>query len=312
MGLARLAALSVFVFPALVACNEDNTLGLADSSRPRFSATMNGGNVRPFPVTTTTTATAEMSVREPDLGEVGRQLTFGIVATNLTSASSAHIHLGGAAIGIGPILATLYTNPTDTALTSPTLVTGSIPESAFAGVSLDSLVALMNIGAAYIDIHADGYPLGVVRGQITKQGEEPPLDLFAASSLTGDKVRPDPVETTATGSATFQLFSGPTINFQVNVAGLTGATAAHIHTAVPDSAGPVAVTLFTGSGDGGPLTGTLVSGSFVGSIIELPGVSMDSLLVLMRSGRTYVDVHTDLNPDGEIRAQIEPVTTLPK
>jgi hypothetical protein len=28
MGLARFAALSVFVFPALVACNEDNTLGL--------------------------------------------------------------------------------------------------------------------------------------------------------------------------------------------------------------------------------------------------------------------------------------------
>jgi hypothetical protein len=31
----------------------------------------------------------------------------------------------------------------------------------------------------------------------------------------------------------------------------------------------------------------------------------------MRLGRTYVDVHTELNKDGEIRAQIEPVTTLP-
>ena len=273
---------------------------------------MEGGNVRPFPVVTTTTAMAELSVRAPELGEVGRQLTYVIVANNLTSATSAHIHLGGAAIGIGPILVTLYTNPTDTTLTSPTLVSGTIPESAFSGFGLDSLVALMNVGAAYMDIHADGYPLGIVRGQISKKGEEPPLDLFAASSLTGGNVRPDPVETTATGSATFQLLTGPTIKFQVNVAGLTGATEAHIHTAVPDSAGPVAVTLFTGTAGTSPFTGTLASGSFAESVIELPGVSMDSLLVLMRSGRTYVDVHTDANPDGEIRAQVLPVTTLPK
>jgi hypothetical protein len=38
---------------------------------------------------------------------------------------------------------------------------------------------------------------------------------------------------------------------------------------------------------------------------------MDSLLTLMRRGRTYVNVHTEANPNGEIRAQIDPVTTLP-
>jgi len=31
----------------------------------------------------------------------------------------------------------------------------------------------------------------------------------------------------------------------------------------------------------------------------------------MRLGRTYVNVHTQLNPGGEIRAQIQPVSTLP-
>jgi len=311
MGLARFAALSVFVFPALVACNEDNTLGLGDSSRQRFAATMTGFQVRPIPVITTTTAIAQISIRQPDVGEVGRQLTYAIVGTNLTSAISAHIHLGGAAIGSGPILLTLYTNPTDSVLTDPTLVTGLIPEGALS-FSLDSLAALMSTGAAYVDIHATGNLAGLVRGQLAAKGEAPPLDRFDAPALSGANERPNPVETTATGAATFELLSDSTIRFTVNVTGITGATMAHIHTAVADSAGPIAVTLFTSSVPTGPITGTLASGTFNASKIELPGVSMDSLLVLMRTARAYVNVHTNANPDGEIRAQIEPVTTLPK
>lgn len=311
MGLARFAALSAFVLPALVACNEDNTLGLGDSSRQRFTAVMTGFQVRPVPVATATTAIAQISIRQPDVGEVGRQLTYAIVGTNLTSAISAHIHLGGAAIGSGPILVTLYTNPTDSVLTDPTLVTGLIPEGAL-GFSLDSLASLMSAGAAYVDIHAIGNLAGLVRGQLARQGEEPPLDRFDALSLTGANERPNPVETTANGSATFELLSDSTVRFNVNVTGITGATMAHIHTAVADSAGPIAVTLFTASVPTGPITGSLASGTFDESKIELPGVSMDSLLVLMRTGRTYVNVHTEDNPNGEIRAQIEPVTTLPK
>ena len=38
MGLVRFAALVAFVCPLLVACNEDNTFGLGDSSRQRFTA----------------------------------------------------------------------------------------------------------------------------------------------------------------------------------------------------------------------------------------------------------------------------------
>jgi hypothetical protein len=311
MGLARFAALSVFVVPTLVACNEDNTLGLSDSSRQRFTAVMTGFQVRPVPVVTAATAIAQLSIRQPDLGEVGRQLTYAITTTNVTSAIAAHIHLGGAAIGSGPIIATLYTNPTDSVLTNPTLVAGLIPEGAL-GFSLDSLAKLMSNGSAYVDIHAAGYLAGLVRGQLAAKGEQPPLDRFDAPSLTGANERPNPVETTATGSATFELLSDSTIRFNVNVTGITGVMMAHIHTAVADSAGPIAVTLFTTSTPTGPLTGSLASGTFDESKIELPGVALDSLLVLMRTGRAYVNVHTEANPNGEIRAQIEPVTTLPK
>ena len=86
---------------------------------------------------------------------------------------------------------------------------------------------------------------------------------------------------------------------------------AHIHTGVADSAGPIVVPLFNATTPTGPLTGTLASGSFSSTNIQIPGISLDSLLTLMRAGRTYVNVQTQANPNGEIRAQIEPVTVLP-
>ena len=312
MGLIRPVALIALVCPVLAACNEDNTLGLSDSSREKFSASLSGANIRPVPVATTASATAQMDVRPPGIGETQRQFTYAIVTTNITSATSAHIHLGGASVSAGPILATLYTNPSDTVLTSATLVTGRIPESGFSGISLDSLMVLMTVGAAYVDIHAPGNPLGLVRGQVTKEGAQPPGELFAAPTLTGAKERPTPVVSSGTGSATFELLTDGSIRFKVNVAGLTGATMAHIHTGVADSAGPIAVTLFTATTPTGPFNGTLASGTFKESNIQLSGVSFDSLLTLMRLGRTYVNVHTQAKPNGEIRDQIQPVSVLPK
>jgi hypothetical protein len=178
-------------------------------------------------------------------------------------------------------------------------------------VSLDSLVTLMKNGAAYVDVHSTARPSGLVRGQLTRTGQQAAGDVFAATGLSGAKERPTPVISTATGSATFELLSGGTIRYKLDVAGLTGARMAHIHTGVADSAGPIAVTLFNSATPTGSLTGTLASGTFTSTNITLAGVSFDSLLTLMRLGRTYVNVHTETNPGGEIRAQIDPVSALP-
>jgi hypothetical protein len=311
MHLRRLAGLALVVLPLVAACNEDNELGLGVRAENRFSATLSGANVRPSPVVTTATASAELNVRDPDVGQGSQRLAYAVTGFSLTSATAVHIHLGGAAVANGQVLATLFTNPTDTAITDAVLVTGSIGEDALVGVSFDSLKTLMQNGAAYIDVHSNTRPLGLIRGQIGRTGQEIPGDMFAAPSMTGAKERPTPVVSAATGSSTFELLPDRSVRFKVTVAGLTGATMAHIHTGVADSAGPIAVTLFNSSTPTGLLTGTLASGTFVTTDITLPGIDLDSLLVLMRRGRTYVNVHTTLRPAGEIRGQIDPVSTLP-
>lgn len=312
MGSTRFVTIGVLIVPFVLACNEGNTLGLGNSGVDRYSAALSGANVRPSPVTTTATATADVSIRAAELGSSTRTLAFTLTATNLASATAAHIHRGGAAVANGPILITLFTNPSDTALTAAQIASGSLSESAIGGgVSLDSLATLMSVGAAYVDVHTTANPTGLIRGQLTRNGQQPPGDVFAAPLLTGAKERPTPVPSTATGSATFQLLSGGTVKYSLSVAGLTGAMMAHIHTGVADSAGPIAVTLFNTTTPTGPLTGTLASGTFTSANILLPGIGLDSLLKLMRLGRTYVNVHTELNPLGEIRAQIEPVSVLP-
>lgn len=113
------------------------------------------------------------------------------------------------------------------------------------------------------------------------------------------------VQTSATGSATFEL-DGGVVTYSIDVANITGATAAHIHG--PAAAGVnagVIVGLFGGPTTGA-LTGELVSGTFTAANISATNVSMDSLLVLMRNGQSYVNVHTTANPGGEIRGQVTP------
>ena len=309
MHFKRLSRLALVVVPFVAACNEDNEFGLGVSPDKRFSATLSGANVRPIPVATAGAASASITIRDPEIGQGNRTVGF-VVTSTLASVSAVHIHLGGPSVANGQLLATLYTNSGDTTIKSTQLATGAISDNGLA-VSMDSLITLMQTGAAYIDIHSTANPGGVLRGQIGKTGADPVTEKYVAPLLNGAKERPTPVTTTATGAATFVIQSAGTIQFTLSVAGITGVTMAHIHTAVADSAGPIVVPLFNSATPTGAFTGTLASGTLDASSITLPGVSMDSLLSLMRRGRTYVNVHTVVNPQGAIRAQIDPTTTLP-
>ncbi|HUE95814.1 MAG TPA: CHRD domain-containing protein [Longimicrobiaceae bacterium] len=125
------------------------------------------------------------------------------------------------------------------------------------------------------------------------------VERFSAT-LTGASEVPA-VTTSATGSAAFTL-AGGLLLFRLDVANISNVTAAHIHG--PAGAGTnaaVRVDLYIPP-SGTPFRGT---GTLAQGVAPAPRViSLDSVMVLMRNGNAYVNVHTTANPGGEIRGQV--------
>lgn len=121
--------------------------------------------------------------------------------------------------------------------------------------------------------------------------------LSAANSIPAVKVA-----SSATGQLTGTYDTSTNLlTYTVNFSGLTGpATMAHIHYGDAKHAGGVAIPLTVPSATSGTITGKipLVMTSASGST---PAASQpDSLL----KGKMYVNIHTDNNPAGEIRANM--------
>lgn len=137
-------------------------------------------------------------------------------------------------------------------------------------------------------------------------------DRFTATLSAANEVPAD--SSTATGTATFSY--APDVGslfYRLDVAGIDSVFAAHIHApAAADTNAGVVVTLFNGTTKLG-FTGTLAQG-VAGQFGAPAGMTIDSLLVLMRNGHAYVNVHTrgtvnatthsGGHPAGEIRGQV--------
>jgi hypothetical protein len=122
---------------------------------------------------------------------------------------------------------------------------------------------------------------------------------------------------TATGTATL-LTVGGVLVYSVSVSNLSNAFVAHIHGPAPAGQNASVILNLCGTGTPAPScgTGTNFSGILAfGLATPIPPVSVDSLLVLLRSGQAYVNVHTTDGvapggtgpgdfPGGEIRGQI--------
>src|SRR5574341_191645 len=106
---------------------------------------------------------------------------------------------------------------------------------------------------------------------------------------------PTLVTTTATGHAVVTVL-GNLVSWKVDVdTAIDSVTAGHIHRWAADSvAGNVRVNFNLTLG-GPDFSGTLTTGS---------ATVADSILTIMREGRAYVNIHTQLNPGGEIRGTL--------
>ena len=115
------------------------------------------------------------------------------------------------------------------------------------------------------------------------------------------------VETMAKGDVTFTLMKdSKTLSYYVTVSDIENVTAAHIHLGKKGENGPP-VALISNEKKAGKFSGTLAEGTITEKELmgSLMGKSVKDLVKEIKKGNTYLNVHTDKYPNGEIRGQIK-------
>ena len=136
--------------------------------------------------------------------------------------------------------------------------------------------------------------------------------------LTGYEETPLALSTTGSGQVRLQISDRhDRITFQLSYRNLEGTvTQAHIHFGAPAQTGGISAFLCTNLGNGpagtqecpaapATVTGTIEAGDVIGPAGQGIGAGeFDELVDAMRAGATYVNVHSEAFPVGEIRGQL--------
>jgi len=206
----------------------------------------------------------------------GTALNWQLSFSNLTGpGTAAHIHIGAPGTP-GPVVVPLCTPCTSGA-------TGT------ANINATVLAAIQN-GTAYVNVHTKTNPAGEIRGQVS-------LRANANAALRASQERPKPKGKVRRARGTFTATvtksgSSAVVSWRLTFSRLTGkAIAAHIHSGRRGVAGPVIV----------PLCAPCRSGMRGKATVNA------SVLSALESGRAYVNVHTRKNAAGEIRGQLPAV-----
>lgn len=133
-----------------------------------------------------------------------------------------------------------------------------------------------------------------------------------------------PVNTSATGTANITVSpDGKSLHYVLAVHNMTGVMGAHIHVGTATQDGPVLIGLFNPKMSGPPsgkVNGMLAQGTITSADIKgnttkpvLPHAGMTAqsvpdLVTLFNSSSAYVNVHTQMHQNGEIRGQIGPMS----
>ncbi|MFN8535683.1 MAG: CHRD domain-containing protein [Dehalococcoidia bacterium] len=186
------------------------------------------------------------------------------LSSTITNTTVAHIHLGKFGEN-GPPIITLAS-------------TGGFTEVHGLAAITPEIAAALFFRGLYVNVHSATYPGGEIRGQLVGMFE-------FGTRMTGALEAP-PNAQSSTGN--FRMWLWPDLSRldYVMTHTVAGATAAHIHRALPGVKGPVVVPLDSGSSVSGTATIT-------------PGGLYDLL-----AGNWYVNVHSPGFPDGEVRGQL--------
>ena len=128
-----------------------------------YTATMTGAGEVPA---TTSTATGTCTFT---LSADGNTMHFVLKVNNMYNITASHIHLGAAGQN-GPVIVPLYLGPAKTGLFTGTLAEGDITASSLVGdlvgKTMGDLVADINNGMCYVNVHSTANPGGEIRGMI--------------------------------------------------------------------------------------------------------------------------------------------------
>ncbi len=205
----------------------------------------------------------------------GSNLTYTITFSGLsTNATAGHIHAPATTTGNASVIIPFSV---------PAAKSGTITGTAL--LTSDEVSNILS-GFAYVNIHTSLNPAGEIRGQI--------VPLRFPISMNGASEAP-PVATSATASGTLTMI-GSQLYYSITFTNLSSpATLAHIHgPALPGVSAGVLVAL--------PNPPAATSGTMSGSVSLTP-----ANLATLLSGETYMNIHSMVNPGGEIRGQIWPV-----
>lgn len=259
-----------------------------------FAAPLAGANEVP-PVESDATGLVDVTLE-------GTTLTVAGTYEGLTVADpGAHIHGPATAEANADVLFPL-TFDNETGTLSATVDLAAEENAAFGPATFGYL----QNGLLYANLHTEENPSGEIRGQLLPTDELPITDPDFTAALKGSEEVPS-VTTDGSGTASAALDeAGTTLRVEGTYTDLSGApVAGHIHEAPRGENGPVVVPLTLTPDETDPTSGTFSVEAPIGE-----GEGQLSAATLAENGY-YLNLHTEENPDGEIRGQLSAVPTEP-
>ena len=153
-------------------------LFVTSNTSDHWGTAMAGHKERPTPVNTRARGVATFS-----LSEDGTTMSYKLIVANLRNATQAHIHIAPVD-SAGPVVVWLFGagDPPTAPIPGGVTKNGILAEDSFTqanliarpaigfGATMAELIALMNNGRAYVNVHTVLHPPGEIRGQIEERG----------------------------------------------------------------------------------------------------------------------------------------------